>query len=162
MTGSRINITDVGGVKERADAVVSLAVRAAVGAHFAYDRMLADDGPAARRALGDLDARLAGVRREAGHLQSRIESLLGGGTTAPEPDDCAPSSPEAAGGASSDQLDRLVAETRRAGEITNARAQKLLGVDAAQARRLIHAMVTSGVVERAGRKLYRLNGAHER
>ena len=135
----------------RAEAVLSVAAKAAGYGHAAYVSVLNKDDDATATALRGLRAKLQTARREAGDLAERVGVLLG--ETEPAPRDADdPPAPDA----SPSLYERLVTQTRRVGQITNARAQKQLGVRPAQARKLLNQMVREGVVVKASRKLYTL------
>jgi len=148
----KLDIMSAGRIQRRADDLVSLAARAAVHAHLAYDRYLDTQSPdPAFEALGTYRRKLVQLGHVAADLTRLIEEIVGEPVgDKPEPMNQADAVPPP-----TDPYISLVTETRRAGEITNARAQKLLGIDAKQARKLIRRMEREGVVYKASCKLYR-------
>lgn len=149
----RHDIMAISQLKNWAEAMVSLAAKASVFAHLSYDAVLNREGGDVERALRGFKAKLASVRREMHDLARNIDDLLGDSPPAAIENDehiVQPAQQAAS------PYDRLVTATRQAGEMTNARAQKLLEVDAGEARKLLKRMVREGVVVKSSRKLFTL------
>ena len=147
----RHDIMTISRLQSRAEAMVSLSARACAQAHLTYELMLSD-GHDIEPTLRGLRSKLASARREINDLVEQVNDMLGEQPATPTPN----SSRSEPDDTTALPYDQLVAATRDAGEITNARAQKLLGITPREARKLINRMADEGVIVRAGRKLFKV------